>query len=101
MWGVPASNPLAGQQFIVPRGRDEDAQLNLANVAGVVPPMRLSDHRGRNSWPLLSADRRTIIYINYAAGTLRTMAADGRRSPFDQAARQGMRSDHSGVMESC
>ena len=74
---LPASNPLAGQQFIVPRGRDEDAQLNLANVAGVVPPMRLSDHRGRNSWPLLSADRRTIIYINYAAGTLRTMAADG------------------------
>ena len=46
---LPASNPLAGQQFIVPRGRDEDAQLNLANVDGVVPPMRLSDHRGRNS----------------------------------------------------
>jgi hypothetical protein len=74
---LPASNPLAGQQFIVPRGMAADTELNLANVAGVVPPVRLSDHRGRNSWPLLSADRRTIIYINYAAGTLRTMAADG------------------------
>jgi TolB protein len=74
---LPASNPLAGQQFIIPRGEDGATQLNLANIAGVVGPRRLSNAGGRNSWPMLSADRRTIIYINYAAGTLRTIAADG------------------------
>jgi len=74
---LPASDPLAAQQFIIPRGEDAATQLNLANVAGVVGPRRLSNASGRNSWPMLSADRRTIIYINYAAGTLRTVAADG------------------------
>lgn len=74
---LPASDPLGAQQFIIPRGKDAATQLNLANVAGVVGPRRLSNAGGRNSWPMLSADRRTIIYINYAAGTLRTMAADG------------------------
>ena len=74
---LPASDPLAAQQFIIPRGEDAATQLNLANVAGVVGPRRLSNAGGRNSWPMLSADRRTIIYINYAAGTLRTIAADG------------------------
>jgi Tol biopolymer transport system component len=49
----------------------------LANVAGVVPPRTLAGTDGRNSWPMLSRDRRTIIYINYVSGTLRTMAADG------------------------
>jgi Tol biopolymer transport system component len=49
----------------------------VANVAGVIPPRRLSSVGGRNSWPMLSGDRRTIIYINYVAGTLRTTAADG------------------------
>ena len=53
-------------------------ELSLASVAGVVPPRRLpSAVGGRNSWPVLSEDRRTIIYINYVAGGLRTMAADG------------------------
>jgi hypothetical protein len=74
---LPASAPLAVQQFIIPRGKDAATQLNLANVAGVVGPRRLSNAGGRNSWPMLSADRRTIIYINYVADTLRTMAADG------------------------
>lgn len=74
---LPASDPLGAQQFIIPRGKDAATQLNLANVAGVVGPRRLSNAGGRNSWPMISADRRTIIYINYAAGTLRTMAADG------------------------
>ena len=58
---------------------DDATQLNLASVSGVVPPRTLrSSVGGRNSWPVLSADRRTIIYINYVAGTLRTMASDGR-----------------------
>jgi len=74
---LPTADPLGVQQFIVPRGKDAATQLNLANVAGVVGPSKLSEAAGRNSWPMLSADRRTIIYINYLAGTLRTMAADG------------------------
>jgi Tol biopolymer transport system component len=75
---LPISEPLAPDQFVVPRGVDQATQLNLANVSGVVPPHRLSSAaEGRNSWPVLSQDRRTIIYINYAARSLRTMAADG------------------------
>ena len=74
---LPTSDPLTAQQFIVPRGKDAATQLTLANVAGVIGPRRLSDADGRNSWPMLSADRRTIIYINYVAGTVRVMAADG------------------------
>ena len=74
---LPASAPLVAQQFVVPRGGDTATQLDVANVAGVIPPRRLSSVDGRNSWPMLSGDRRTIIYINYVDGTLRTMAADG------------------------
>ncbi|HET9302480.1 MAG TPA: hypothetical protein VFO20_06875 [Propionibacteriaceae bacterium] len=75
---LPISDPLAPDQFVVPRGINQATQLNLANVSGVVPPQRLSSAAaGRNSWPVLSQDRRTIIYINYAEGSLRTMAADG------------------------
>jgi hypothetical protein len=74
---LPASDPLVAQQFVVPRGGDKATQLDVANVAGVIPPRRLSSVGGRNSWPMLSGDRRTIIYINYVAGTLRTTAADG------------------------
>ena len=74
---LPTSAPLALQQFIVPRGKDAATQLSLATVAGVVGPRTLSTVAGRNSWPMLSNDRRTIIYINYVSGTLRTMAADG------------------------
>ena len=74
---LPASAPLVAQQFVVPRGGDTATQLDVANVAGVIPPRRLSSLAGRNSWPMLSGDRRTIVYINYVAGTLRAMAADG------------------------
>ena len=75
---LPAGEPLSPRQFVVPRGRDDATQLNLASVSGVVPPRTLpSAVGGRNSWPVLSTDRRTIIYINYVAGSLRTMAADG------------------------
>jgi WD40-like Beta Propeller Repeat len=73
---LPRSDPLAMQQFVVPRGGGAATQLNVANVAGMAP-RRLSTTPGRNSWPMLSGDRRTVIYINYIAGTLRTMAADG------------------------
>ena len=74
---LPTSDPLPIQQFVVPRGSNADTELNVANVAGVVGPRTLSSTDGRNFWPMLSRDRRTIIYINYAAGTLRAMAADG------------------------
>jgi len=75
---LPTAEPLAPHRFVVPRGWDDATQLNLASVSGVVPPRTLrSSVGGRNSWPVLSADRRTIIYINYVAGTLRTMASDG------------------------
>jgi hypothetical protein len=60
---LPIFEPLAPDQFVVPRGIDQATQLNLTNVSGVVPPQRLSSAaEGRNSWPVLSQDRRTIIY---------------------------------------
>ena len=75
---LPASEALAPHQFVVPRGRNDATQLNLASVSGVVPPRRLpSTISGRNSWPVLSADRRTIIYISQVTGSLRTRAVDG------------------------
>jgi hypothetical protein len=75
---LPTAEPLALHRFVVPRGRDDATQLDLASVSGVVRPRTLQGSiAGRNSWPVLSADRRTIIYINYVAGNLRTMAADG------------------------
>ena len=45
---LPASDPLAAQQFIIPRGDDDATQLNVANIAGVVGPHRLSNAGGRN-----------------------------------------------------
>ena len=76
--GLPASEALAPHQFVVPRGRNDATQLSLASISGVVPPRRLpSTISGRNSWPVLSADRRTIIYISQVTGSLRTRAVDG------------------------
>ena len=97
---LPASDPLGAQQFIIPRGKDAATQLNLANVAGVVGPRRLSNAGGRNSWPMLSADRRTIIYINYVAGTSRTMAADGTGDRRLISPQPKLRRDHPCVLES-
>ena len=75
---LPTSEALAPHQFVVPRGRSDATQLNLASVSGVVPARRLPPTiSGRNSWPVLSADRRTIIYISQVAGSLRTRAVDG------------------------
>jgi dipeptidyl aminopeptidase/acylaminoacyl peptidase len=75
---LPTSRALAPHQFVVPRGRNDATQLNLASVSGVVPPRTLpSTISGRNSWPILSADRRTIIYISQVTGSLRTRAVDG------------------------
>ena len=75
---LPTSEALAPHQFVVPRGRNDATQLNLASVSGVVPPRTLpSTIGGRNSWPVLSADRRTIIYITQVTGSLRARAVDG------------------------
>jgi Tol biopolymer transport system component len=75
---LPASAPLAAQQLVVARGRDADTELYVADTSGAVAARKLATTaRGRKYWPLLSADRRTIIYLNEAAGNLRTMAADG------------------------
>ena len=60
---LPISEPLSPDQFVVPRGIDQATQLNLANVSGVVPPQRLSSAaEGRNSWPVLWADRQRRSY---------------------------------------
>ena len=38
---LPTAEPLAPHRFVVPRGRDDATQLDLASVSGVVPPRTL------------------------------------------------------------
>ena len=100
---LPTSEALAPHRFVVPRGRSDATQLNLASVSGVVPARRLPPTiSGRNSWPVLSADRRTIIYISHVAGSLRTMAVGRQRRPrLDQITTQELRPDHPCFVGSC
>lgn len=70
--------PLDDDQFVVPRGPKDDTRLYLARVAGPVAPQRLSSPKGEKvNSPTLSADRRTLIYVDRTTQRLRTMAADG------------------------
>ena len=46
---LPTSEALAPHQFVVPRGRNDATQLNLASVSGVVPPRTLKCSNVRQS----------------------------------------------------
>ena len=84
---LPQSDaPLGEDQFVVPRGPDDDTRLYLANVSGEGKPRKLSSPKDHHvNSPTLSADRRTLIYVDRTAQRLRTMAADGSddRQLFD------------------
>ena len=46
---LPTSEALAQHQFVVPRGRNDATQLNLASVSGAVPPRTLNCSNVRQS----------------------------------------------------
>lgn len=76
--GLPAGPVLDADQIVVPRVTAAGARLYLARPAGPTPPTLLpTPAAGRFFGPGLSADRRTILYVDGDAGTLRVMASDG------------------------
>ena len=75
---LPKSAPLELDRFVVPWGPKEELQLYLASVTGSIEPRRLAgppNHRLFGA--TLSADRRSLIYIDSTANEVRTMAVDG------------------------
>ena len=84
---LPKSPPLAPDQFVIPRGPHDQLQLYVASVNGGIAPRRLAgpaDHRLYGA--SLSADRRSLIYIDDTEHAVRTMAVDGTgdRPLFDR-----------------
>ena len=84
---LPKSAPLGQDQFVVPWGPDAQLQLYVASVDGGSTPRRLAgpvNHRLYGA--SLSADRRSLIYIDDTAHSVRTMAVDGTgdRPLFDR-----------------
>ena len=77
MDALPRSTPISTSLFVVPSGRIGQQRLYLANTRGSVrDKLRTPSGHNVNS-PTLSADRRTVIYIDRTSDSLRTIAADG------------------------
>jgi hypothetical protein len=75
---LPTSAPLSRTQFVVPRRTGPQLQLYLADLAGHGEPRRLAGPASHRLFaPSLSADRRSLIYLDATNGSLRTMAVDG------------------------
>jgi hypothetical protein len=75
---LPTSAPLSATQFVVPRRTGPQLQLYLADLAGHGEPRRLAGPASHRLFgPSLSADRRSLIYIDATNGSLRTMAVNG------------------------
>ncbi|HSU37849.1 MAG TPA: hypothetical protein VLJ88_19515 [Propionibacteriaceae bacterium] len=84
---LPKSAPLELDQFVVPWAEDGQLQLHVASVAGGMAPRRLAGPPDHDLFGAsLSADRRSLIYIDSTAQEVRTMAADGTgdRPLFDR-----------------
>ena len=72
---------------MVPWGPSEELQLYLASVTGSIEPRRLAGPANHRLFgATLSADRRSLIYIDSTANEVRTMAVDGTgdRALFDR-----------------
>ena len=84
---LPKSAPLEPDQFVVPWGPNEQLQLYVASVDGSVEPRRLAGPANHRLYGAsLSADRRSLVYIDDTDHSVRTMAADGTgdRPLFDR-----------------
>ena len=84
---LPKSAPLALDQFVFPWGTDDQLQLYVASVTGSVAPRRLAGPANHRLYGAsLSADRRSLVYIDDTEHSVRTMAVDGTgdRPLFDR-----------------
>lgn len=75
---LPKSAPLAADEFVIPRGPNDRLQLYAATTTQRYAPRRLAGPEShRLHGPSLSADRRSLVYIDSTDGTFRAMASDG------------------------
>ena len=84
---LPKSAPLGLDQFVVPWGPNDRLQLYVASVSGSIEPRRLAGPANHRLYGAsLSADRRSLVYIDDNDHSVRTMAVDGTgdRPLFDR-----------------
>jgi hypothetical protein len=62
---LPASEALSDSQLLVARYVDEDWELYRADTRSPRPGARLTNRRGSDTQPVLSPDRRTVIYVHF------------------------------------
>jgi molecular chaperone DnaK len=76
---LPVSAPLTQKQLVVPMNVGGNWDIYLADIDHSAPVARLTKGPEWDSFPVLSADRQTIISVRRAGDlrTLRVMAADG------------------------
>lgn len=82
--GLPISAPLTDSQLIVPAKVDDNWDLWLADTETAAPVARLTTDPAVDGGPVLSPDRRTVIYLqNLNNEGKRTLLVKGAASPGD------------------
>ncbi|HET9647599.1 MAG TPA: Hsp70 family protein [Microlunatus sp.] len=75
---LPSSQALSRDELVVARRlHNTDWELFLANVTSPTPGRRLTEREGVDSAPVLSPDRKTVIYIRIAKGGVRSLRVAG------------------------
>ena len=75
---VPTSRSLSGSELVLARQVDgRNWELFLANTASTMPGRRLTEREGTDSAPVLSPDRKTVIYIRIEKNGARTLRVGG------------------------
>lgn len=82
--GLPISAPLADSQLVVPAKIDDNWDLWLADSKTATPVARLTIDPATDSGPVISPDRRTVIYTqDLNSDGKRTLLVKGAASPGD------------------
>jgi hypothetical protein len=82
--GLPISAPLADDQLIVPAKIDDNWDLWLADTETASPVARLTVDPATDGGPVISPDRRTVIYTQDLNNDgKRTLLVKGAASPGD------------------
>jgi molecular chaperone DnaK len=79
---LPQSVPLTGTELVVPMRVDGNWDLYLAETSRPAPVRPLTTDPALDVWPVLSPDRRSVVYVHRLSSAgqgeaLRVMAADG------------------------
>ena len=75
---LPSSQALSRDELVVARRLDNtNWELYRANAASATPGRRLTKREGTDSAPVLSPDRKTLIYIRIQKDGLRTLRVAG------------------------